>query len=251
MDCHAGRKGLNWLPGTGKKHIMWLKNRYLQKLGGGWMENLGLRLWSNLQLTALHSRKDPEIVGLLRDIHREKRSLLSSFEAYLVYSMARAQSKREGAFAEVGVFKGASARLICEAKGDKPLHLFDTFEGLPESSQNDRNVHRVGQYACSLENVQDYLRGHDNVHYHRGIFPDSAVGVEVRQYAFVHFDVDLYEGTLACLEYFYPRMIPSGIMLSHDYGILAGVEKAFQEFFADKPEEIIEQPTTQCAVIKL
>ena len=230
---------------------MWLKNRFLQKLGGGWMENLGLRLWSNLQLTALHSRKDPEIVGLLRDIHREKRSLLSSFEAYLVYSMARAQSKREGAFAEVGVFKGASARLICEAKGDKPLHLFDTFEGLPESSRNDRNVHRVGQYACSLEDVQGYLRGHDNVHYHKGIFPDSAVGVEVRQYAFVHFDVDLYEGTLACLEYFYPRMIPSGIMLSHDYGILAGVEKAFQEFFADKPEEIIEQPTTQCVVIKL
>ena len=61
----------------------------------------------------------------------------------------------------------------------------------------------------------------------------------------------MYEGTLACLEYFYPRMIPSGIMLSHDYGMLAGVEKAFEEFFADKPEEIIEQPTTQCVVIKL
>ena len=215
------------------------------------MESFGLRLWSRLQLTALHSRKDPEILGLLRDIYREKRSLLSSFEAYLVYSMARAQSKREGAFAEVGVFKGASARLICEAKGNKPLHLFDTFEGLPESSANDLNVHRVGQYACSLENVQDYLRGYDNVHYHQGLFPDSAVGVESQQYAFVHFDVDLYEGTLACLKYFYSRMIPSGIILSHDYGMLAGVEKAFKEFFVDKPEEIIEQPTTQCMVVKL
>ena len=47
------------------------------------------------------------------------------------------------------------------------------------------------------------------------------------------------------------RMIPGGIMLSHDYGLLSGVEKAFQEFFADKPEGIIEQPTTQCMVIKL
>ncbi len=230
---------------------MWLKNRYLQRLGGGWMENLGLRLWSKLQLSALRSRKDPEIVALLREIHREKRSLLSAFEAYLVYSLARAQSKREGAFAEVGVYKGASARLICNVKGDKPLHLFDTFEGLPDSSEEDRDVHRVGQYACSLENVQSYLQGQDNVHYHKGIFPDSVVGVPEQQYAFAHFDVDLYEGTLECLKYFYPRMIPSGIILSHDYGLLAGVEKAFQEFFADKPEEIIEQPTTQCMVVKL
>ena len=34
-------------------------------------------------------------------------------------------------------------------------------------------------------------------------------------------------------------------------GLLAGVEQAFQEFFADKPESIIEQPTTQCMVVKL
>ena len=58
-------------------------------------------------------------------------------------------------------------------------------------------------------------------------------------------------GTRACLEYFYPRMIPGGVMISHDYGLLAGVEQAFHEFFADKPEEIIDQPTTQCMIIKL
>jgi hypothetical protein len=40
-------------------------------------------------------------------------------------------------------------------------------------------------------------------------------------------------------------------MLSHDYGLLSGVESAFQKFFADKPENIIEQPTTQCMVVKL
>jgi hypothetical protein len=176
---------------------------------------------------------------------------MSAFEAYLVYALARAQAKREGSFAEVGVFKGASAKLICEVKGDKPLHLFDTFEGLPEASEHDRNVHRKGQYACSLSDVQDYLRGYENVHYHKGLFPDSTADVEDQQYAFAHFDVDLYEGTRACLEYFYPRMIPGGIILSHDYGILAGVEKAFQEFVADKPEEIIEQPTTQCMLVKM
>ena len=231
---------------------MWLKNRLLQRLGGGgWPERCGLNLWSRLQLAALKSRKDPAIIRLLWEIHRSQRSLLSAFEQYLIYSLACAQSKRPGAIAEVGVFRGGSAKLICEAKGDKPLHLFDTYEGLPPSSEADLGVHRENQYACSLENIQEYLQEYDNVHFHKGIFPDSAADVPEQTYCLAHFDVDLYEGTKGCLEYFYPRMIPGGVMISHDYGLLAGVEKAFCEFFADKPEEIIEQPTTQCMIIKL
>lgn len=231
--------------------VMWMKTRWFQKLGGGTLERFSLRTWSRLQFTALGGRKDPEVVRLLWDIHKENRSLLSAFEGYLVYSLARAQTRFEGDYAEVGVYKGASAKLICAAKGDKPLHLFDTFEGLPPSSEHDAGVHRENQYRCSLESVQEYLQGASNVHYYKGIFPDSARGIPERTYAFAHFDVDLYEGTLACLEYFYPRMRTGGVMLSHDYGLLSGVEKAFREFFADKPEQIIEQPTTQCMVMKL
>ncbi len=230
---------------------MWMKSRWFQKLGGGGLEQFGLRLWSRLQFTALHGRKDKETVDLLWKIHQDRRSLLSAFEAYLVIAVARAQAKLPGDYAEVGVYKGASAKLICEAKGNKKLRLFDTFEGLPPQSANDAGVHRAHQYACSLEAVQDYLKGYPNLEFYQGIFPESAKGVPEAQYAFAHFDVDLYEGTLGCLKYFYPRMIPGGIMLSHDYGLLSGVEKAFQEFFADKPEGIIEQPTTQCMVIKL
>ncbi|MCA9142599.1 MAG: class I SAM-dependent methyltransferase [Planctomycetaceae bacterium] len=231
---------------------MWLKNRFVQKLGGGWLESFGLRTWSNLQFASLSSRKDAEVIRILREIHREKRSLLSAFEQYIVYALGKAQSKKyDGAFAEVGVYKGASARLLCEVKGDKPLHLFDTFEGLPEAAEQDRQVHRQGQYAYGLEDVQKYLSNYANVHYHKGLFPESAVDVPVQSYAFAHFDVDLYEGTLGCLEYFYPKMIHGGIMLSHDYSLLAGVEQAFTEFFADKPEEVIDLPTTQCLVFKL
>ncbi len=175
---------------------------------------------------------------------------MSAFEQYLVYALARAQRSLPGAMAEVGVYRGASAKLICEVKDHKALHLFDTFAGLPEATEQDRGVHRTGQYACSLEAVQAYLAKYDNVHYHPGLFPDSTAGIEEQQYCFAHFDVDLYASTLACLEYFYPRMVRGGIMLSHDYGMLAGVEQAFQEFFADKPEDIIEQPTTQCMVVK-
>jgi O-methyltransferase len=230
---------------------MWMKNRVFQSLGGGRMEKFGLRLWSKLQFSALNSRKDPHIVGLLKQIYAEKRSLLSAFEAYIVYALAKAQAKQPGSYAEVGVYRGASAKLMCEAKGDKRLRLFDTFEGLPPTSQHDSGIHRPNQYACSLEEVRAYVSGYQNLEFYKGIFPDSAQGVAEDTYAFAHFDVDLYEGTKGCLEYFYPRMIHGGIMLSHDYGLLEGVEKAFQEFFADKPEGIIDLPTTQCMVVKL
>lgn len=158
---------------------MWMKNTRFQRLGGGSLETIGLRLWSRLQFTALRGRKDPHIVGLLREIHDEKRSLLSAFEAFIVYSLARSLRTRPGDFAEVGVFKGASAKLISEAKGDKRLRLFDTFEGLPPSSLKDKGVHRVSQYACSLDSVQEYLRGYDNLLFHKGIFPESTRDVRI------------------------------------------------------------------------
>lgn len=69
----------------GKETIsMWMKNTSFQRLGGGSLETIGLRLWSRLQFTALRGRKDPHIVGLLEEIHDEKRSLLSAFEAFIV-----------------------------------------------------------------------------------------------------------------------------------------------------------------------
>lgn len=229
---------------------MWLKNRKVQRLGGGWSERFGLRLWSKLQMSALRARKEPGIVKLLTSIYKEQRSLLSAWEQYFLYATARAQASLPGAMAEVGVFRAGSARLICEVKGDKPLYLFDTFEGLPESTPEDRSVHRKHQYACGIDDVKAYLANYSNIQYFKGIFPESTVGVPEQKYSFVHFDVDLYAGTKACLEYFYPRMLPYGVMLSHDYGLLAGVEQAFTEFFADKPEKVIELPSTQCMVIK-
>ncbi len=230
---------------------MWMQNRQVQKLGGGRLEKFGVRLWSQLQFGAIYSRKERAVYNLLRQVQRDRRTLLTAFEGYLVYSSARAQEKRPGAFAEVGVFQGGSARIICEAKGDRRLDLFDTFEGLPATTDKDAGVHQANQYTCSLESVQEYLKNYPNVHYHKGLFPDSTHDVPEQTYAFAHFDVDLYASTRACLEYFYPRMIPGGIMLSHDYDILEGVKQAFQEFFADKPETIIEQPTTQCVVVKI
>lgn len=229
---------------------MWLRSKFVQKFGGGFCEQFGLDAWSLLQIAALRSRKNPDDAKLIGRVRRERRCLNSAFECYLVMSMARSMTRLPGKFAEVGVYQGVTSKLIANVKGDREFHLFDTFEGLPPDCEKDAGVHRVAQYACSLESVRSYLSDYDNIFFHKGIFPESARDVEESQYSFVHFDVDLYEGTLACLEYFYPRMTPGGVLISHDYGMLAGVQRAFQEFMADKPEPIFEQPTTQALIVK-
>src|SRR5882757_6567355 len=149
---------------------MWAKGRLFQSLGGGWLEQFGVGLWSRLQLTSLAARKDKRIVELITRIVREKRSLLTAFEQYLLFGLMQANTKLPGAIAEVGVYRGASARLLCEAKGDKPLYLFDTFTGLPKSTGPDRAVHKEHQYAYSLDKVQDYLQAYSGVHFHPGLF---------------------------------------------------------------------------------
>lgn len=231
---------------------MWLRNSRFQRfIGGSFLERLSIRTVATLELLGLIGHKDPHILRLIRQIRRERRWLVTANEAFLVHSLARSTAGLPGSMAEVGVYEGGTAKMICEAKGESPLHLFDTFEGLPESSAADRRVHVTGQYACSLDSVRTYLGGYSNVLFHKGRFPDGVASLVNEKFSFVHFDVDLYQSTLDCLEFFYERMLPGGVMLSHDYSILVGVRQAFAEFLADKPEELVELPSTQCLIIKL
>ena len=149
-------------------------------------------------------------------------------------------------------FTGGSTKLICEAKGNRTLHVFDTFEGLPDlSSEDNKNRFYMGQYSSSFEDVKNYLKKYQNIYFYKGLFPFSAEPVKNNKFSFVHLDVDLYEATLASLKFFYQRMNKGGIIISHDYIEVPGVRKAFDEFFKDKPEPIIELSGTQCLISKL
>jgi O-methyltransferase len=176
---------------------------------------------------------------------------LYDVEACQLSALVDATAKIEGDMAEVGTFKGGSAKIICEVKGDRPLHLFDTFEGIPEVEKIDAGRFAVGQYAAPLETVMNYLREYPNVFFYKGMFPTTAKPVEGKTFSFVHLDVDTYKSTLSCLEFFYPRMSTGGIILSHDYPFIFGVTRAFDEFFGDRLEPIIPLTGRQCLIMKL
>lgn len=215
------------------------------------VRTLSIGLLARLELAFLSGHKDADVLSVIRTARRGRESLLSGNEAFTVFSLARAQAGLDGDMAEVGVYQGVSARLISLASGGIPLHLFDTFDGLPDVDAAEYDRMRKGHYAASLPSVQDFMADRPRITFNKGMFPGTAGPVEDRRFSFVHLDVDLRSGTLACLEFFYPRMVPGGVILTHDYSYLDGVRAAYAEFLADRPERPIELPSSQAMLVKL
>lgn len=201
--------------------------------------------------------EDQEFLRLHAQSVREGRALQRVEERYNLWVLARALRDRPGAYAEVGVYRGGSARFLCAAKGDAPLHLFDTFQGMPEVNPATDGHFQPGEFSDgTLERVRSYLAGWPNLHFHPGIFPQSTASVSsdaALRFKFVHLDVDLYLSTLHSLQWFYPRMERGGVIVTHDYGLLEvpGVKQAFDEFFHDKPEIVVPLWYSQAMVTKL
>src|SRR5207237_1965692 len=129
-----------------------------------------------------------------------------------LYQLVLKTQKVPGAIAELGVYRGGSAKLIASLKGEKALHLFDTFEGLPKVNLSF-DQHEAGQFDdTSLKAVQQYLGKSSGIVYHPGFFPDSARDLAQTQTVFsmVHLDVDIYESTKSGLAFFYPLMSKAG-----------------------------------------
>lgn len=203
---------------------------------------------AQLQLLRIHKAGD--VINLVQAIQKDGGSLMWPTEMIQVYNCVSAVRKLNGDFAEVGVFLGRSAKVICEAKGDGFFYLFESFEGLPKPESVDSGSMHEKMYTTSLNLVKQYLAGYKNVIFYPGNFPETAEPVKSKLFAFVHLDVDLHQGTLDCLRFFYNRMVRGGIILSHDYSSLVGVKKAFDEFFIDKPESVIELSTSQCMIVR-
>ncbi|HQP91623.1 MAG TPA: TylF/MycF/NovP-related O-methyltransferase [Candidatus Omnitrophota bacterium] len=191
------------------------------------------------------------VIELVKNIGKERKMIVNEIEGYQIFDLVKKASKIEGDTAEVGVFEGATAKIICEAKNHKPLHLFDTFEGLPQITENDDPAQFYkGQYKADMENVKEYLKNYPEVYFYKGLFNSTSDLVKYKKFAFVNLDVDLYESTMDCLDFFYPRMSRGGIIISHDYIGSQGVKKAFDEFFKNKPEPVLELLGVQCLIIK-
>lgn len=141
-----------------------------------------------------------------------------------------------GDVVECGCFMGLSSYLMCrylqladESYVGGGFHVFDSFEGLSEPTGPDLRfedtddvaglsaMSRPGAFAAPLDHLRRALTPFPAVEIHPGWLPASLEDQPERQYRFVHVDVDLFEPTKGALEYFVPRLVRGGCIVSDDF----------------------------------
>lgn len=160
------------------------------------------------------------------------------------------ERKVPGDIAELGVYRGFSARLIHHYIPERKLYLFDTFKGFDErdvKAERTATGRREQTLSFSQTGVERALKNiapqNKNVQVFPGYFPETVPEfLTEARFAFVHLDADLYEPMMAGLNYFYNKVIPGGFILAHDYNSWPGSRKAVREFFSDKRELPIPMP---------
>jgi len=171
---------------------------------------------------------------------------------------------------ECGVMNGFSSLILCEVarkidptfKGDT-YHVCDSFEGLSEFSEKD-TIYAMskdkgissgvynGNFIGPYEVVREHLSEFPEITYHKGWIPEVLSSLPDVPWSFVHIDVDLYEPTLGCLEYFYTRLVPGGVIICDDYitPYFPGARKAWDEFFSDYEEDFMILDSGQSVYIR-
>lgn len=148
----------------------------------------------------------------------------------------------DGAFAEVGVWRGETSRFLHALAPQRALHLFDTFAGFPEQDLQPGALD-LRFRDTSEEAVRARIGPSPLVHMHPGYVPDTLLAVAEERFAFVLLDLDLFEPTAASLEFFYPRLAPGAYVVVHDYNNEESdwaCKRALDAFLSDKPELVVE-----------
>jgi O-methyltransferase len=201
--------------------------------------------------------------GELRALHDEWGATpgIPADRCYFLHAMGRIVSSKAiaGDTAECGVRYGKSTFFLLRAIGDwsRPHHIFDSFQGLSETGEEDLpsvglEAWAQGDISVEEQKTRSNLARFPNCHFYRGWIPDRFTEIADRNFALAHIDVDLYQPTIDSLEFFYPRMTRGGLLICDDYGFAScpGATRAFDEFFANRPEPIIPIPSGQCLVRK-
>jgi len=159
-----------------------------------------------------------------------------------------------GDLVECGTYKGASAYLMCRAhrNSEKSIHLFDSFEGLSSPDPCDGSYWKAGALRISEGALRETLAEFRNYQVYKGWMPERFIDVSEKCFCFLHIDVDLYQPTLTSLDFFYERITTGGMILLDDYGFKTcpGTKRAVDQFFNNRPENIIMLSTGQAFIIK-
>ncbi len=164
----------------------------------------------------------------------------------------------EGDFVECGVNRAFLSSSVMEyidfkAMHDRKFYLFDTYCGLVEDlvSDEDHAAHR-NLYTDCYEYVKNSFLDHENVIVVKGIVPDSLHTVSIKNVAYLSIDMNCVQPEIEALRFFWPKMVPGGIIVLDDYGFSGHeAQKRGADEFADQAGvKVLSMPTGQGLLIK-
>ncbi|EAK6953553.1 methyltransferase [Campylobacter lari] len=152
-----------------------------------------------------------------------------------------------GSVAELGVFRGKTAKEINRIFKNDIFYLFDTFEGFNEKDINEEiglaKQANINDFSnTSLNFVKKQMPYLDKCCFVEGYFPETIVKIpQDEKFKFVNIDMDLYQPILDGLVYFYPKLVKDGVILIHDYfhPYYTGAKRAVDEFCKNNNIEIV------------
>lgn len=164
-----------------------------------------------------------------------------------------------GDWAEFGVYKGEFASMLegfCSGLPHRKLHLFDSFEGLPEDWGS--TGFRKGAFALAAGDVPNFRPSVTNVI--KGWFDDTVpkfASTQNEPLAFIHIDCDLYSSTRTVLNECNRLIAPGTVILFDEFflpgegGISDDECRAFLEWANDRKRQfqiLWRTRWVQCAI---
>lgn len=169
------------------------------------------------------------------------------------------KSKINGSIVEMGCWNGGLGALIAwrskKHNNHRTVWCFDSFEGLPEFSEADRekadkkglvvrdgksaNLQSTGVFKAEINKVRDISKKlgiDDLVRPIKGWFQDTVPQTKqnIGHIAFLYLDADIYESTKYCLNELYDLVVPGGMIILDDYETWTGSRQALYEFFSER-----------------
>jgi O-methyltransferase len=151
---------------------------------------------------------------------------------------------------EFGCYIGTTSlfirRLLDAYKSDAVLHVYDSFEGLPEKTIQDQSPageqFKRGELAASKKEfrLQFTKAGLRAPVIHKAWFHDLAADDVPSEIDFAFLDGDYYESVMTPLILIWPKLRPGAVVVVDDYAneALPGAAKAVNEWLRNHPAKL-------------
>lgn len=217
-------------------------------------------------LVSVHNHdfmKDPKFIrAYKRGVEANKIDYQIEWRIHVALWAASYASRLEGDFVECGVNRGIFSSSIMEYLGWNKLHkkyyLLDTFCGIDEDqlSKEEIALGRIEEskamYPECFEDVKKNFSEFKNVIIIKGSIPSTLRQVKAKKVCYLSIDLNNAKPEIAAAEFFWPKIVPGGIILLDDYAYSGYLpqKKAFDRFAKKKKIEILSLPTGQGMMIK-